>query len=152
MWGLETRRKALQESATFLQRSFFDILQCSCLLAAAQLLVEMTSALQKSECCSATSLSFLSLVFLILPRKNLKLTKDFSPLPNPQKPWKNQRKRTNNQGNSLLKINQGMQRKKPRKGRTGFCSATFRKLQRHFRFHVWHVAGLGFRGVGFRTC
>ena len=33
----------------------FAMLQCSCSLAAAQLLVKMTSALQKSECCSATS-------------------------------------------------------------------------------------------------
>ena len=31
------------------------MLQCSFLFAAAQLLVKMTSALQKSECCSATS-------------------------------------------------------------------------------------------------
>ena len=43
-----------QESATFLQRSFFDVaVQFS--LAAAQLLVQMTSALQKSQCCSAVS-------------------------------------------------------------------------------------------------
>ena len=27
-----------------------------------------------------------------------------------------------------------------------------RKLQRNFRSHLWHVAGVGFRGVGFRTC
>ena len=33
-----------------------------------------------------------------------------------------------------------------------FCSATFRKLQHNFRFRLWHVAGVGFRGVGFRTC
>ena len=33
----------------------FAMLQCSFSLAAAQLLVKMTSALQKSECCSATS-------------------------------------------------------------------------------------------------
>ena len=33
-----------------------------------------------------------------------------------------------------------------------FCSAAFRKLQRNFRFRLWHVAGVGFRGVGFRTC
>ena len=30
-----------------------------------------------------------------------------------------------------------------------FCSAAFRKLQRNFRFRLWHVAGAGFRGVGF---
>ena len=44
-----------QESATFLQRSFFDVaVQFS--FAAAQLLVQMTSsALQKSQCCSAVS-------------------------------------------------------------------------------------------------
>ena len=29
-----------------------------------------------------------------------------------------------------------------------FCSAAFRKLQRNFRFRLWHVAGVGFRGVG----
>ena len=33
-----------------------------------------------------------------------------------------------------------------------FCSAACRKLQRNFRFRLWHVAGAGFRGVGFRTC
>ena len=33
-----------------------------------------------------------------------------------------------------------------------FCSAAFRKLQRNFRFRLSHVAGVGFRGVGFRTC
>ena len=33
-----------------------------------------------------------------------------------------------------------------------FCSATFRKLQRFFRFLLWHVAGVGFRAAGFRTC
>ena len=32
------------------------------------------------------------------------------------------------------------------------CSAAFRKLQRNFRFGLWHGAGVGFRGVGFRTC
>ena len=31
-----------------------------------------------------------------------------------------------------------------------FCSAAFRKLQRNFRFRLWHVTGVGFRGVGFR--
>ena len=33
-----------------------------------------------------------------------------------------------------------------------FCSAAFRKLQRNFRFRWWYAAGVGFRGVGFRTC
>ena len=31
-----------------------------------------------------------------------------------------------------------------------FCSAAFQKLQCNFRFRLWHVAGVGFRGVGFR--
>ena len=54
-----------QESAAFLQRSFFffffffDVaVQFS--FVAAQLLVKMTSALQKSKCCSATSAAELS--------------------------------------------------------------------------------------------
>ena len=49
-------KSAGQESATFLQCSF-SMSQCSFSLAAAQLLVTMTSALQRfwSECCSATS-------------------------------------------------------------------------------------------------
>ena len=43
-----------QESATFLQRSFFDVaVQFFACCSAA--LVKMTFALQKSECCSATS-------------------------------------------------------------------------------------------------
>ena len=32
------------------------------------------------------------------------------------------------------------------------CSAALRKLQCNFRFRLWHVAGVGFRGVRFRTC
>ena len=44
------------------------------------------------------------LAFSVLPRKNLKFTKDFLSLPNPQNPWKRQRKYQNNQGNSLLKF------------------------------------------------
>ena len=55
------------------------MLQCSFSLAATQLVVKMTSALQKSQCCSATSAA---------------------------------------------------------------------KLQRNFRFRLWHVAEVGFRGVG----
>ena len=54
MWELEIRRKAAgkrQETCN----AAFAVLQCSFSLAAAQLLVKMTSALQKSECCSATS-------------------------------------------------------------------------------------------------
>ena len=49
--GLKAAGKRL-ESATFLQRSFFDVaVQFS--FAAAQLVVQMTSALQQSQCCSA---------------------------------------------------------------------------------------------------
>ena len=59
--------------------------------------------------------------FSVLPRKNLKLTKDFCPPPNPLKPWENQRKRTNNQGNSLLIKLKPRTSEKPRKRRTGFC-------------------------------
>ena len=33
-----------------------------------------------------------------------------------------------------------------------FCNATFQKLQCNFCFRWWHVAEVGFRGVGFRTC
>ena len=43
-----------QESATFLQRSFFNVAM-QFLFVAVQLLVKTTSALQKNECCSATS-------------------------------------------------------------------------------------------------
>ena len=53
------------------------------------------------------SLSFLSLVVLFYQGKPPKLTKDFPSLPNPLKPWKKQGKHPNNQGNSLLKFNQG---------------------------------------------
>ena len=54
----------------------------------------------------------------VLPRKTLKLTKDFCPLPNPLKPRKNQTKHRNNQGNSFLKINQGIPKEKVMKLRT----------------------------------
>ena len=43
-----------QESAAFLH-AVFSMLQCSFSFVAAQLLVQMTSALQTSECCSAVS-------------------------------------------------------------------------------------------------
>ena len=49
----------LRENATSLQRSF-SMLQTSFSFAADQLLVKMTSALQKIECCSATSAAQLS--------------------------------------------------------------------------------------------
>ena len=52
--GLKAAGKR-QESATFLQRSFFDVAVQFFSVAAAQLLVQMTSALQKSQCCSAAS-------------------------------------------------------------------------------------------------
>ena len=32
------------------------------------------------------------------------------------------------------------------------CSAALRRLQCNFSFRLWHVAGVGFRGVRFRTC
>ena len=31
-----------------------------------------------------------------------------------------------------------------------FCNAALRKLQRNFRFRLWHVAGVGFREMGLR--
>ena len=83
-WGLKAAGKR-QESATFLQRNFFNAAQ------------------QFFACCSVAF------------GKN-----DFRPA----------EKR-------MLQCN--------------FCSATFRKLQRNFRFRLWHIAGVGFRGVGFRT-
>ena len=65
------------------------------------------------------------LAFSVLPRKNLKFTKDFLSLPNPQNPWKRQRKYQDSQGYSLLKINQGNPLKTPRNGRTGFGKPQF---------------------------
>ena len=44
-----------QESAPLSCNAAFSMLQCSFSFAAAQLLVQMTSALQKSQCCSAVS-------------------------------------------------------------------------------------------------
>ena len=75
-----------QESATFLQRSFFDV------------------AVQFFACCSAA-----------FGQNDIRIA---------EKP--------------MLQYN--------------FCSAAFRKLQRNFCFRLWRVAGVGFRGVGFRTC
>ena len=65
------------------------------------------------------ALSFHSLLFSVLPRKNLKFTKDFLSLPNPQDPWKRQRKYQNNQGNSLLKVNQGNPKNQGMEGQGG---------------------------------
>ena len=71
------------------------------------------------------------LAFSVLPRKNLKFTKDFLSLPNPQNPWKRQRKYQNNQGNSLLKINQGNPKNQGMEGqgRGTFNRYTKRPLQ-----------------------
>ena len=81
-----------------------------------------------NSCESAGDLPVLPFLdFSVLPRKNLKFTKDFRSLPNAQNPWKRQRKYQFNQGNSLLKINQGNP-KKPRKGRTGLFSRNFRAI------------------------
>ena len=55
-----------QESATF-RNVAFSMLQCSSSLAAAQLWVRLTSALQKSECCSVTSAAQLSETAAQLP-------------------------------------------------------------------------------------
>ena len=61
--------------------------------------------------------------FSVSPRKNSQFTKDFCPLPNPLKPWESQRKRTNNQGNSLLKINQGIPKNQGKEGQgLGICA------------------------------
>ena len=54
--------------------------------------------------------------FLFYQGKTLKLIKDFCPLPNPLKAWKKQRKNTNNQEKSLLKINQGIQKNQGMEG------------------------------------
>ena len=62
------------------------------------------------------TLSFLSLLVWFLPRKTPKFTKDFLPLPNPQNPWKRQRKHLFKQGNSLLKIYQGNPNKQGKEG------------------------------------
>ena len=83
--GLKTAGKR-QESATFLQRSFFDV------------------AVQFFVCCST---AFGPNDFLIAEKPMLQCS---------------------------------------------FCSTALRKLQRNFRFRLWHVAGAGFRGVRFRTC
>ena len=68
---------------------------------------------------SESALSFLSLVVWFLPRKTPKFTKDFLCLPNPQNPWKRQRKHPFKQGNSLLKIYQGNPNKQGKEGQGG---------------------------------
>ena len=68
-WGYGPLKPAAkrQESATFLQRSFW-MLHCSFSLAAAKLLVQMTLALQTSQCCSALfARSFPKIAALQLP-------------------------------------------------------------------------------------
>ena len=52
------------------------------------------------------------LEFLVFTKENLEITKDFLSLPNPQNPWKRQRKHQINQGISMLKIYQGNPKKK----------------------------------------
>ena len=62
------------------------------------------------------ALSSLSLIFLFLSRKTPKFTKEFPFLSNPIKPWKNQGKHPNNQGNALLEIQQGNSKKQGKEG------------------------------------
>ena len=54
--------------------------------------------------------------FLVLIKENLRITKDLLSLPNPPNPWKRQRKPQNNQGNSLLKIDQGNPKNQGKEG------------------------------------
>ena len=49
-------------------------------------------------------------------KENLKITKDFLSLPNPQNPWKRQRKHQNCQGNSSSRIYQGNQKNQGKEG------------------------------------
>ena len=59
-------------------------------------------------------------LFLAFIKGNLKITKDFLPLPNPHKlSRKRQRKHQNDQGNSSSRIHQGKKKEKTRKRRTG---------------------------------
>ena len=80
-------------------------------------------------------LSFFSLVFWVFIKENLIITKDFLSQPNPQNPWKRQRKHQNDE-RKLLASNIPRKSKKPRKRRTGFCGPSiyeeqFRKGPQH---------------------
>ena len=55
--------------------------------------------------------------FFCLPRKNLKLTKDFCPLPNPLKPWKSRENAQITKEIPCLKLTKEFQKTKERKDR-----------------------------------
>ena len=58
--------------------------------------------------------------FWIFIKENLKITKDFLSLPNPQTPWERQRKDQNNQGSSSGRIYQGNLKKQGKEGLGSF--------------------------------
>ena len=153
------------------------MLHCSFSLVAAQLLVKMTSAQQRSECCSATSaaqLLFPLVLWSVAPAKaprslkKLKWPKSDSKVtlggqrPIDSKGPKVSQKRVFGHKNPFLShfwpFFESIGRRPPR--------VTFVSLLGHFkcfgllggfRWRYWsqhkcHVAGVGFRGVGFRTC
>ena len=69
------------------------------------------------------TLSFLSLVFFsVLPRKTLKLTKDFCPLPNPLKPWKSRENAEITKEIPCLKLTKEFKKTKKRKHRAPLFS------------------------------
>ena len=60
----------------------------------------------RANCMKSRIPVLLFLGFLVFIKENRKITKDFLSLPNPQNPWKRQRKHQNNQENSSLQIYQ----------------------------------------------
>ena len=141
------------------------MLHCSFSLAAAQLLVKITSALHKSQCCSATSqkhsgdpnpqyFSKSTAVQMggVLPYKweaycstNRRRIAGFPFLRSLEARKVQHYKwgaycRTNWRRTAVLfrqAVGVGVSETLP-----NFCSAAFRKLQRNFRFRLWHVTGL----------
>ena len=80
-------------------------------------------------------MSFLSLLFLFLPRKTCEFTKAFLSLPNPLKPWKSLRKHPFKEGNSFLKIYQGSRNNQGKEGQGGSVRFGYGLVER-FRFSV----------------
>ena len=78
--------------------------------------------------------------FFCFTKEKPQIYQGFSPTAEPTNPWRRQRKYQNNQGNSLLKINQGNPRNQGKEGQGPFGENTFWMI---LNFLFASVVGVG---------
>ena len=105
---------------------------------------EIGNCLKHVQSDSVLTLSFFSLVFWVKTffiKENLKITKDFLSLPNPQNPWKRQRKHQNNPGNPSLQIYQGNPKNQGKEGLGRWAETRFLKTDARVETRVSKTLG-----------